>query len=1673
MKKTYTQTLLTSCFVILLIVFNNLIATAQTISAKAVSTFPTKPIGANYTSIQKWSDPNTWVGGKVPTSSNIVSIPATSAVLIDQNIDVLEMHVSGVLVVDYSKSINISTELLMVMGTKGYFEWGTPNYRYVRAGSLTLKGNDATKFVNNDYKSLMVEGGGEISIHGEVKKSWTFLNATALAGASTIVLEEAIDWKVGDQIMITTTGIETTGKGKRFDYNETETRLIKAISADKKTITIDSVLKYQHFGKLQTFSNGKRSWILDERAEVGLLSRNIKIQGDASSTTSKLGGHIMSMSLCKINFSGVEISSMGQAGTLGRYPFHWHVAGDVKGQFIKNSVVKNCFSRAITVHATNNAVVEDNVIYNTFGHAIFLEDGNETGNTITHNLIAVIKQPAAGKNLLPSDIFLQINRLQGPAAIWISNPTNTITNNAVSGTGTGYWNAYAQLPGGSAKAYRNKIPYLPLSGMDGNRAHACYVGMDFDFTDDSARKNVITAHYFYTGNTINNFTGFKNYRSIWFRGSNINFNEFKVGDDEGLGAFISTFDGKFSNGLAVGNSENITGTPVSKFATSMYDGVETISNCHFVNYDKDGQSVFTTFGGANKFFPHFATGLTFSNCTIFDPVAADEFSPSISFMEDLDGSLTGTKGQWMTTAHPFIADNVNFTPLQAGFSGLKTKMRLGRLKIYWPTKTVNGKTSDNKGTLYYEFADDHCANTKPNGPISDVPLLIDGGKRKYNIRFADTIPNGINITWEKVNVGDRANFKFSGISKELVVSSNIKKVADLATLASSTVSAYAYVNGEMYFNLIATGAGLYAAKVSFTLNTGNTQGLFAKEGVSRPYKNTLRAINTNIEAEHFDYGGQNAAYFENYGSAINGTIAINADHWNIRPGEIVDMKAKSTTNYVVADYKANEWLKYSVNIPSNGKYKIEANVSTTVKTAQKLALYLDNTLLGTYTIPATTSINTFVTNTLGSFDLTKGTKVFKFVAVTGNIEFDWFKVSSGAILPVVAITAPTTTTAFTSPATVNITATATDADGTIAKVEFFNGTTKIGEDLTSPFAYSWLNVGAGTYNITAQATDNSGNTSVSKAIAINVVAPNKAPSVSITSPVTNTKFNAPYNLSIKVSATDQDGTITKVEFFNGTTSLGTDNVAPYEFIYNTIPAGNYNITAKATDDDGAITTSTAVLVTIQLVNDCAGVAGGTAKLDTCGVCVGGTTGKTTLDTDADKLPNCFDTDDDNDGVLDVNDCDPLNKLVGLATVWYLDTDKDGKGDPNNSKSACTQPVGYVNNNGDQCPSDPLKLVPGQCGCGQTETSCLNKVPSVSFTSPINQAIIASNAVLIVQVDASDIDGTISNVALYLDNVLVRQESLAPYTWGEATQNDLALQTITIGTHTLKAIATDDKGAKTETSITVEAKQKDCANVIGGSAYLDECNTCIGGNTGKVSLDTDNDGLINCMDTDDDEDGIIDTDDCNPIDSTVKGAIKWYADVDADGYGDANDYVLSCTKPAGYIADNSDECPIQKDRQNAGDCGCSVSIDACFDCKGVPFGASFLDSCKQCVTEVAEACTQDCNGDWGGTAFIDSCSTCAEGNTGIIAILDKAKCITHVDFSTNTDNWIISPNPSDDNFNIYLEELTELNLFNFEGKVIYIGSHIGQLAFGQNLKPGIYLLKLNSATKSNDFKLIKN
>ena len=131
---------------------------------------------------------------------------------------------------------------------------------------------------------------------------------------------------------------------------------------------------------------GQVTFDVDERGEVGLLTRNIKIQASEDAAQSYKGGHIMAMVTSKMFVEGVELNRMGQHMELARYPIHWHLDGDAKGQYIRNASIHDTYNRCVTVHGTHNLRVENNVTYNTVGHCFFLEDGIEHGNQFVHNL---------------------------------------------------------------------------------------------------------------------------------------------------------------------------------------------------------------------------------------------------------------------------------------------------------------------------------------------------------------------------------------------------------------------------------------------------------------------------------------------------------------------------------------------------------------------------------------------------------------------------------------------------------------------------------------------------------------------------------------------------------------------------------------------------------------------------------------------------------------------------------------------------------------------------------------------------------------------------------------------------------------------------------------------------------------------------------------------------------------------------------------------------------------------------------------------------------------------------------------------------------------------------------------------------------------------------------------
>jgi len=168
--------------------------------------------------------------------------------------------------------------------------------------------------------------------------------------------------------------------------------------------------------------------------------------------------------------------------------------------------------------------------------------------------------------------------------------------------------------------------------------------------------------------------------------------------------------------------------------------------------------------------------------------------------------------------------------------------------------------------------------------------------------------------------------------------------------------------------------------------------------------------------------------------------------------------------------------------------------------------------------------------------------------------------------PTVSITSPLNGASFTAPANITISATASDSDGTIANVAFYSNGFFLKKDATSPYSFVWGNVAAGTYSLTARATDNSNKITTSAPVTITVGAggsPNTPPVANPGGPYSGTP-----GVAIQFNGTgsfDPNGSIVSYQWNFGDGSTGTG--ATPSRAYST--AGNYTVTLTVTDNQGA------------------------------------------------------------------------------------------------------------------------------------------------------------------------------------------------------------------------------------------------------------------------------------------------------------------------------------------------------------------------------------------------------------------------------------------------------------------------------------------------------------------------
>ncbi|MFN3404074.1 MAG: Ig-like domain-containing protein [Cytophagaceae bacterium] len=343
--------------------------------------------------------------------------------------------------------------------------------------------------------------------------------------------------------------------------------------------------------------------------------------------------------------------------------------------------------------------------------------------------------------------------------------------------------------------------------------------------------------------------------------------------------------------------------------------------------------------------------------------------------------------------------------------------------------------------------------------------------------------------------------------------------------------------------------------------------------------------------------------------------------------------------------------------------------------------------------------------------------------------------------PVVSITSPANNASFTAPANITITANASDADGSISKVEFYQGTTKLGEKLTSPYSFTWTNVQAGNYSLTAKAFDNGGTETTSEAVNIIVSGGtgNCAASGTILRELwTGISGNSVSQIPVHTTPTSTS----QMNIFEGPTNEGTNYGARYRGYICAPVTGTYTFWISS-NDDGELWLSTS-------------------------------------DNPANKVKIASVV-----GFTGVRQWDKYSsqKSAAISLVagqrYYIEAlHKQGGGTDNFA-------VGWQLPNGTmERPVAGSRLSPF--------TSGGNQPPVVSITSPANNTNFIAPANITITANASDADGSISKVEFYQGNTKLGEKISSPYTF--------TWSGVGAGTYYLTAVAYDNQNAFTTSSV---------------------------------------------------------------------------------------------------------------------------------------------------------------------------------------------------------------------------------------------------------------------------------
>lgn len=411
-----------------------------------------------------WHSASTWGGNGIPLGLSSVTLPANTKVLVSScSLDprgYLSITIpEGSQLIFADAPIFLRVKDLIVQGDLLLGSASCPLHSTI---SISFT---AEKTESSYTNGITAHNRGSIRLHGTRNPfTWTRLAATILPGTAHVLVQDAVGWGPGDEIVV------ATSIYKDLAVDQNERRVVVAVSNDGKTLVVNKPFSFKHWASIEY------------QSEVGLLTRSIVLRGGLTDTAhaARYGGHTMAMGpLAVTEVIGVRAHRMGQQNVLGRYPFHMHLVINGNRSTLQQASCDQTYYRCVSVHKTNHTLIRKNVAYNVSANCYYLEDGSEMFNRIEYNLavyVLPLGTPAAG-GAQTGQVFDEDSSAIQPAdhaaaGFYISNPHNWVVGNAASGGWSGF--AYPIFPYAqrlSSDLKMNPSSY-PVLEFDGNTAHS-------------------------------------------------------------------------------------------------------------------------------------------------------------------------------------------------------------------------------------------------------------------------------------------------------------------------------------------------------------------------------------------------------------------------------------------------------------------------------------------------------------------------------------------------------------------------------------------------------------------------------------------------------------------------------------------------------------------------------------------------------------------------------------------------------------------------------------------------------------------------------------------------------------------------------------------------------------------------------------------------------------------------------------------------------------------------------------------------------------------------------------------------------------------------------------------------------------------------------------------------